>query len=154
MLRKLFKVVIPIFLSVLCGSICGRLVFSSYDKKIIENLNSKKIYLVQAGAYSNYDNMIKNTMLSNYIYYQDDGLYKSIIGLTLDEDNIEKITNTYGGDVIITEYYSNDNNLNKKINEYDSKIKETTDNNEIKELVLGMLELYKDRESTVVKVVS
>lgn len=154
MIKKLFKVVIPIFLAVLCGSICGKLVFSSYDKKIIEDLSSKKIYLIQAGAYSNYDNMVNNTLLSNYVYLKDDGLYKSIVGLTLNKNNIEKITNTYNGEVIITEYYSKDKSLNKKINEYDKKIETTTNDTELKKIVLEMLELYKDNDSTIIKVVS
>lgn len=154
-LKKLFKVTVPIFLAVLCGSICGKLVFNSYDKKIIEDLNGKKIYLIQAGAYSNYDNMVNNTLLSNYVYYHDeDGLYKSIIGITLNKNNIDKITNTYNGNVIITEYYSNDTNLNNKINEYDQKIEKTTNNDEIKKIVLETLELYKDNDSTIIKVVS
>lgn len=153
--KKLFKVIVPIFLAVLCGSICGKLVFNSYDQKIIEDLNSKKIYLIQAGAYSDYDNMVNSTLLSNYVYYHDeDGLYKSIIGITLNKNNIEKITNTYNGKVIITEYYSNDNKLNNKINEYDQKIEKTIDNEEVKKLVLETLELYKDNDSTIIKVVS
>lgn len=154
LLKKLFKVIIPIFLAVLCGSICGKLVFSSYDKKITSDLSSKKIYLVQAGAYSDYDNMVSNTLLSNYVYYQDDGLYKSIIGITLNKNNIEKITNTYNGEVTITEYYSNDKVLNNKIKEYDQKLEKTTDTNQVKELVLETLGLYKDNDSTIIKVVS
>lgn len=152
--KKLFKVIVPIFLAVLCGSICGKLVFVSYDQKIITDLSGKKIYLIQAGAYSNYDNMINNTLLSNYVYYQDEGLFKSIIGITLNKNNIEKITNTYNGEVIITEYYSNDQNLNNQINKYDKKIEQTTNTDEVKEIVLETLELYKDNDSTIIKVVS
>lgn len=147
MIKKLFKVIIPIFLSILCGSICCKLVFSSYDKQIIKNLDNQKIYLIQAGAYSNYDNMVNNTLLSNYIYYQDDGMYKSIIGFTLNKDNIDKIKKTYSGEVIVTEYYSKDQTLNKKISDYDNKIIETNDDNEIKNIVFEMLELYKDNDS-------
>lgn len=154
MIKKLFKVVVPIFLSVLCGSICGKLVFSGYEEKIIDDLSGKKIYLIQAGAYSNYDNMVNNTLLSNYVYYQDDGLYKSIIGITLDKGNIDKIVNTYNGEVLVTEYYSKDNLLNKKINEYDNKIKDISDSSEIKKIVFEMLELYRDNDSTVSKIVS
>jgi len=83
MIKKLFKVVLPVFLSVLFGGICGMIVFSNYDREITDSLSGKKVYLVQAGAYSNYDNMVNNTMVNNYIYYQDeDGLFKSVIGIT------------------------------------------------------------------------
>lgn len=154
LIKKLIKVVVPIFLAVLCGSICGKLVFTSYDQKIISDLSGKKIYLIQAGTYPNYDNMISNTLLSNYVYYQDEGMYKSIIGITLNKNNIEKITSTYNGEVVIDEYYSNDQNLNSKINEYDKKIEQTTNKNEVKEIVLETLSLYKDNDSTIIKVVS
>ena len=155
MKKKIKKVVIPCFLSIICGSICGRLVYGIYDKKIDENLYGEKVYLIQAGAYSDYDNMVKNTSLNNYIYYKDDdGLFKSIIGLTEKKENIEKIKNAYGKEVIISEYYSNDNELNKKINEFDDKINTTDNKEEIQSLVLETLNLYKDKKTTLTKTTS
>lgn len=155
MIKGLKKVLFPIFLSVICGSICGRLVYHIYDKDLEKELNGEKVYLVQAGAYSSYDNMVHNTSISNYIYYEDeDGLFKSIIGLTQNSDNLEKIKNTYQGEVLVSEYYSKDEELNRKIEEYDKKIKNTDNEEEIKEIVLEMLTLYKDKESTLLKIVS
>lgn len=155
MKKKLKKVLFPIFLSVLCGAICGRLVYSIYDKKLVQDIQGEKVYLIQAGAYSTYDSMVKNTSLNNYIYYEDDdGLFKSIIGLTECYDNIEKIKNTYSGEVLISEYYSKDEELNKKIKEYDLKIKNSKDKTEIQKNVLEMLTLYKDKESTLTQIIS
>lgn len=155
MKKKLKKVLFPIFLSVICGAICGRLVYSIYDKKLSDDINGQKIYLIQAGAYSTYDNMVNHTLLSNYIYYEDeDGLYKSIIGVTEDYDNIEKIKSTYKDNVLISEYYSKDKELNKKIKEYDEKIKKASNEEEIKKLVLEMLNLYKDKDTTLIQIQS
>lgn len=155
MKKKLKKVLFPIFLSVICGAICGRLVYSIYDKKLDNDINGEKIYLIQAGAYSTYDNMVTNTLISNYIYYEDDdGLYKSIIGLTEDYDNIEKIKNTYKDNVVISEYYSKDKELNRKIKAYDQKIKNTTSEEAIKNIVLEMLTLYKDKDTTLIQIQS
>lgn len=155
MKKKLKKVLFPIFLSVLCGSICGRLVYDIYNKKLDDDINGKKIYLIQAGAYSTYDNMVNQTLLSNYVYYEDeDGLYKSIIGITEDYDNIEKIKNTYQSDVVISEYYSKDKTLNEQIEEYDEKIKTTIEETEIKKLVLKVLTLYKDKNTTLIQIKS
>lgn len=155
MKKKLKKVLFPIFLSVLCGSICGRLVYDIYNKKLDDDINGKKIYLIQAGAYSTYDNMVNQTLLSNYVYYEDeDGLYKSIIGITEDYDNIEKIKNTYQSDVVISEYYSKDKTLNEQIEEYDEKIKTTIEETEIKKLVLEVLTLYKDKNTTLIQIKS
>ena len=69
------KVFIPIFLSVICGRICGNIIYNIYDKDLSKEITGEKIYLLQAGAYSNYDNMVKNTLVNNYVYYEDtDGL--------------------------------------------------------------------------------
>lgn len=155
MKKKLKKVLMPIFLSVLCGAICGKLVYGIYDKKIERDMNGEKIYLIQAGAYSTYDNMVSNTSLNNYVYYEDDdGLFKSIIGLTEDYDNIEKIKSTYSDAVIVSEYYSKDQELNNKIKEYDKQIQASNNTEEVKKIVLEMLTLYKDQDSTLTQIVS
>ena len=155
MKKKLKKVCIPCFLSIICGTICGKLVYGIYDKELKEDIYGKKIYLIQAGAYKDYDNMVKNTSINNYVYYKDDdGLFKSIIGLTENSDNIEKIKKTYPQEVIINEYYSNDKELNEKISLFDQKIKNTTNEEEIKKLVLEMLSLYKNQTTTLTQVSS
>ena len=100
--------------------------------------------------------MVDNTLVNNYVYYEDeDGLYKSIIGITENYGNIEKIKNSYGKDVIVSEYYSKDANLNNKIKEYDEKLASIEDKNEIQKTVLEMLTLYKDNDnSTLIKIES
>ncbi len=155
MKKKIKRAVIPILLSILSGAICGKLVYGIYDKKLDQDIHGEKIYLIQAGAYSTYDNMVNNTSLNNYIYYEDtDGLYKSIIGLTENYDNIAKIKSTYSKEVIISEYYSKDEELNKKIKKYDKKIEGSASEEEIKTIVLEMLTLYKDNDSTLTGVIS
>ena len=154
MIKKLKRVLIPIVLSIICGSVCGKLVYDIYEPSVKEVVMGKKIYLVQAGAYSNYDSMVDNTLVNNYIYYEDkDGLYKAIIGVTEEYDNISKIASTYSGEVIVSEYYSMDSEMNKKIEEYDEKISGISDSDELKSVVMEMLTLYKDNEdNTLVKV--
>ncbi len=155
MKKRIKKAVIPIFLSVICGAVCGKLIYQIYDKELEQNLSGEKIYLIQAGAYSTYDSMVHNTSLNNYIYYEDqDGLFKSIIGLTENYENIEKIKNTYGDEVLVSEYYSKDEELNQKIREYDTKIKNASTSDEIKKIVLEMLTLYKDKDTTLTQVIS
>lgn len=154
-MKKIKKVVIPIFLSIVCGAICGKLIYQIYDKKIETDINGEKIYLIQSGAYSTYDTMVKNTSLANYVYYQDqDGLFKSIIGLTENQKNIEKIKNTYKDKVIVNEYYSNNKELNQKIKEYDLKIQSAENEEEIQKIVLEMLKIYKNKEETLIKEIS
>ncbi len=155
MIKQIKKVVTPIFLSIICGAICGRLIYQVYDKKLATDIVGEKIYLIQAGAYQSYDSMVHHTSISNYIYYKDqDGLFKSIIGLTENQKNIEKIKSTYQDKVIVSQYYSKDKELNRKIKEYDQKIAKTTNSDEVKKIVLEMLTLYKDNETTLTQIIS
>lgn len=142
-------------MSVICGSVFGHLVYNIYDGELESVVKGEKVYLIQAGAYSSYDTMVSNTSLGNYVYYEDDdGLFKSIIGITGNASNIEKIKNTYDGEVIVSEYYSMDLELLKKIDEYDKKIEDSKDKNNTKKIVLDMLGLYKDKDATLKKIVS
>lgn len=156
MKKILKKVLIPICLSILCGVICAKLVYQIYDSQIKEEVEAKKIYLVQAGTYDSYDNMVSNTLVSNYVYYEDkEGKFNSIVGITEDYSNIEKIKNSYGSDVIVSEYLSEDPTLNNKINNYDKELAKLTSEKDIQAKVLEMLKLYKgDTEKTLVKIKS
>lgn len=147
MISKIKRGIIPIFLAIICGSICGKLVCSIYVDSASKSLNDTKIYLIQAGAYSTYDSMVSNTSVNNYVYYEDDGLYKAIIGITENKNNIDKIKSTYEGEVIVSEYYSLDNKLNEEIEKYDKKIEKLEDSNEIKNIVIEMLGIYKDNDN-------
>lgn len=145
------KVVIPVFISILCGAVCGKIVYNIYDENdtLLEN---NTVYLLQAGAYSSYDNMRANTMGNNYVYYEDDGLYKAIIGITSSYDNIEKIKKAYNGDVIVNEYYLKNIELSNKISKLDNDLSKEEDDNNIKQIINSMLALYKDEKINLTKV--
>lgn len=146
MINILKKALIPLFISVLCGFICGRIVYSIYKENDDLSLNNNLIYLVQSGAYSSYDNMRANNISYDYIYYQEDNLYKTIIGVTKNVNNIEKIKEIYTDEVIISKYYSNDFELNNKLEEYD-KLLENSEGEKIKEIIIKMLNLYKGEDT-------
>ena len=145
------KIVIPVFVSILCGAVCGKIVYNIYDENdtLLEN---NTVYLLQAGAYSSYDNMRANTMGNNYVYYEDDGLYKAIIGITSSYDNIEKIKNAYNGDVIVNEYYLKNIELSNQISKLDNELSKEEDANNIKQIINSMLALYKDEKVNLTKV--
>ena len=155
MKKKLKKVLFPCLLSIICGYLCGKTIYGIYDKELEKDFYGEKIYLIQAGAYKDYDNMIKNTSANNYVYYKDDdGLFKSIVGITENKKNIEKIKNTYSNEVIISEYYSKDTSLNKKIKEYDKQIEKSETKEDTQRLVLEVLNLYKDKDTTLTQITS
>lgn len=137
------KAIIPIFLSVICGCICGKLVYKIYLGNNDLSYGGNLIYLVQSGAYSSYDSMRANTTSYDYVYYEEDDLFKTVIGVTKNEKNIEKIKRIFNGDVIVSKYYIDDQKLNDKIIKFDNMLLEENDNNNIKEIVIEMLNLYK-----------
>ena len=71
MKKKINKIVVPIFLAVFCGFLCGRLMFSIYEEKGSSVLDSNIIYLLEDSTYNNYEEMKANTLSSNYIYYEE-----------------------------------------------------------------------------------
>ena len=145
MRERLKKIFIPIFLSVICGSVCGRLLFGIYEEKAADTLSSNLIYLLEDSSYDDYDSM-KASSISNYVYYEDDGKYSAIIGITKNKDNIEKIEKVYNKELNIKKYLLSNEEVIDKIDEYDKKIEGSTSDEEIRKMVLEMLELYRGRD--------
>ena len=145
-MNKLKKIVVPIFLSVFCGFVCGRLMFSIYEDKGSSILDSNVIYLLQDSSYSDYETMKASGVSSNYIYYEEDGKYNMVVAMTKNKNNIEKIKEVYGKDLKVTEYLLGDDSINDMIDEYDIKLGSTTDGEEIKKIIIDMINIYKDRE--------
>ena len=146
MKSKLKKIVIPIFLAVICGTLCGRLMFNIYEEKGSSTLNSNVIYLLLDTSYNNYDEMKASTISSNYIYYEDKGKYNVVVALTKNEDNISKIEKLYNKKLTINKYLINDEEIINKLNEYDEKLSNSTNNDEIKDIIRDMNNIYKDKE--------
>ena len=146
MKSKLKKIVIPIFLAVICGTLCGRLMFNIYEEKGSSTLNSNVIYLLLDTSYNNYDEMKASTISSNYIYYEDKGKYNVVVALTKNEDNISKIEELYNKKLTINKYLINDEEIINKLNGYDEKLSNSTNNDEIKDIIRDMNNIYKDKE--------
>ena len=146
MKNKINKIVVPIFLAVFCGFLCGRLMFSIYEEKGSSVLDSNIIYLLEDSTYNNYEEMKANTLSSNYIYYEDDGKYNVVVALTKEYDNIEKIEGVYNKKLKLRRYLLNNNEIISKLDEYDRKLKETTSSEEIRNIIIDMINVYKDKE--------
>ena len=146
MKNKIKKIVTPIFLSVLCGALCGKLMFSIYEDKGSSILESNVIYLLEDNTYDDYDSMKASTISSNYVYYEEDGKYKAVVAMTKNKDNIDKIKSVYDNKLTVSKYLLNDENINYKLEEYDNKLKNINKKDEIKEIIFEMINIYKDLE--------
>ena len=146
MKKLLKKIFLPIFLSVLCGFLCGKLMFSIYEDKGSSLLDSNVIYLLEDASYEDIDSMKASTLSSNYMYYEEDGNYKAVVAMTKNKNNIEKIRSVYDNELTISQYLLNDETINSKLEEYDTRIENSEDKEEIRNIIMEMIGIYKDSD--------
>ena len=142
---------VPLVISILFGFLCGKIVYSVYKDDIASSLTSSKLYVLQKGVYDTYDSMREDNGGNNYVYYMDDEGYKTVVGITSNENNIDKIKGLYDEDVKVLEYYIANELFNDKQNEYDVMLNNTDNIYEVKEVVDNILNLY--REDNTIKLV-
>ena len=142
---------IPLVVAMIFGFVCGKLVYRVYGESVSEKLSSSKLYLIENGKYLTYDNMREENSGNNYVYYQDEEGYKTVVGITKNEDNIEKIKSLYSDSVRVEEYYISSDKFRKMQDEYDIQLSNTSDVYEVREVVDNILNLY--READTIKLV-
>ena len=147
MKRILKSYLIPLIISVLFGFISAKLVYSVYNDDVENKLSSSKLYLIESGKYLTYDNMREENNGNNYVYYKDDDGYKTVVGITRNYDNIDKIKSLYSESVNVEEYYISTELLDDKQNEYDLLLSKTDDVYEVKEVVDNILNLYREKDT-------
>lgn len=146
-MKKIFKTfVLPVLLSTIIGFIFAKVVFRIYQDNLDIKLSSSKIYLLKNGEYKTYEEMRQDNNYHNYVYYQDENAYKSIIGITNEEENINKIKEIYDSPIEIEEYYISSGILDEKQKEYDKKLKQAKNNKEVQEIVDNILNIYKEND--------
>lgn len=151
-MKKILKgYIIQLILSVLFGFVSAKLVYGVYNDELENKLSSSKLYLIENGKYLTYDNMREENNGNNYVYYKDDDGYKTVIGITKNYDNIDKIKSLYNETINIEEYYISEELLDDKQNEYDLLLSQANDVYEVKEVVNNILNLY--RKDDTIKLV-
>lgn len=120
--------------------------FSIYEDKEKNIMYSNVIYLLEDTSYDDYTTMKTSFVSNNYIYYEEDGKYNTVMAMTKNRDNIDKISKAYDKEFNVVEYLLSDNEIIKKIDEYDKKIENTSSNDEIKLLVEELNGIYKERD--------
>jgi len=151
MKKKIMGIFIPLVISMIFGYVLGKLVYKVYGDDIENKLSSSKLYLVENGEYLTYDNMREENTGNNYVYYKDEDGYKTVVGITKNIDNVNKIKKLYNDSVRVEEYYVSSELLNDKQNEYDILLSNTDDVYEVREVVDNILNLY--REDDTIKLV-
>ena len=64
----------------------------------------------------------------------------------MQNDNIDKIKKTYNKELTIMEYILKDEEMNNKLEAYDLELTKAQKDEDIKEIISKMINVYKDKE--------
>lgn len=132
------NVIIVIVLGILTGFLFGNLIYKNYSGIEYSNEDGN-IYYVQYGVYASQDAALSNASnLDNYLIQEMDDKYYVYLGVTTNYNTALKIQNLYNEQDIHTyirsDYVSNSETLNK-LKEYDLKLEDLEQEEEIKEVI-------------------
>ncbi len=126
----------------LMGIVFASFLLYKYKNKDKGIVNTETVYLIQIGAYQNYENVVKVTKtLPNYVIIEEDGTAKIIVGITKDNNNLEKLKQNYENIYIREEQIDNKEFLDY-LTKYDYLLNETNNNETIKEINHKVLNKY------------
>ena len=144
------NIIICTIISIIIGIVLGNNIYKGYEKEnqAVFSENEKKIiYLIQYGVYSSNESMIQNTKkLSNYFYYEENGKFHVLIGITGKKELNDKIVKAYNisSDTYIKEKEINNTTFIETLNQYDGLIKETENQNTIINAEKQVLSKYEE----------
>lgn len=136
------KKIILILIIITCLFSCS--IFGLYKRKsVVKN----KYYLLQVGAYKNYDSISKKTKeYENYLVLKEEDLYKLYIGVTKDNEVYKKLVNLYTNTSSIykKEISLSNQKFDDTLTKYDSLIKNSEDIKEINLIIKSELKFLEE----------
>lgn len=119
-------------------------IFGLYKRKsVVKN----KYYLLQVGAYKDYDSISKKTKeYENYLVLKEEDLYKLYIGVTKDKEVYKKLVNIYASTSSIykKEITLSNQKFDDTLTKYDSLIKNSEDIKEINLVIKSELKFLEE----------
>ena len=129
---------------ILLGIIFAGFLILKYKNKDIDVLSTETVYLLQIGAYQNYENVVKVTKtLPSYVIIEEDGKTKIIVGITKDNNNQEKLKKNYENIYIREEQIDNKEFLDY-LTKYDYLLNETNNYETIEQINHKILNKYSE----------
>ncbi len=136
------KKFILILIIITCLFSCS--IFGLYKRKsVVKN----KYYLLQVGAYKDYDSISKKTKeYENYLVLKEEDLYKLYIGVTKDKEVYKKLVNLYANTSSIykKEITLSNQKFDDTLTKYDSLIKNSEDIKEINLVIKSELKFLEE----------
>lgn len=119
-------------------------IFGLYKRKsVVKN----KYYLLQVGAYKDYDSISKKTKeYENYLVLKEEDLYKLYIGVTKDKEVYKKLVNLYASTSSIykKEITLSNQKFDDTLTKYDLLIKNSEDIKEINLVIKSELKFLEE----------
>ena len=144
------KYLLTIIISLIVGFLLSNFILKQYDdyKGITVYKEGEMLYFIEYGRYNDYKEMEQNTInLENYIYQINDNKYHVYIGITKNNEVLEKIDNYFknlGYNITNREFYVTNKDFIKQIENNDSILLLTNDEVVIGEVVSSGLATYEE----------
>lgn len=143
------KNIFPVVLCILIGFFMGNFMFNEYDKKTSTvSLTGETLYFLQAGVFSNEEEMKKEmSNFSYYIYTKENNMYYSYIGIVKNKKNLEKLKEYFkseGYDIYVRELFISNISFITVLNQYEMLLEQTTDTKIIKSICNQILSKYEE----------
>lgn len=146
------KFLFPLISAIVIGFLLGKFMFNQYDSKskikTVFNDKGEKVYFLQQGVYSSKENMEKNTAsFDSYIYDLIDDKYYVYVGITKNEQNVEKLQGFFKdmGYIIYVKEFNIDNvSFLESLENFDTMLSNTDSNKTIKSITSQILSKYEE----------
>lgn len=145
------KYFFPVLMALIVGVILGRFILNQYEfegKIIPVGSKSKNAYFIQQGVYSSKESMQENLSdFPYYIYSIKEDRYYVYIGITLLEENLEKIKGYYeekGYITYVKELTINNEDFITILEQYDNLLQNSDDEEVISTICSQVLSKYEE----------
>lgn len=146
------KFLFPLISAIVIGFLLGKFMFNQYDSKTkiktVFNQKGEKVYFLQQGVYSSKENMEKNTAsFDSYIYDLIDDKYYVYVGITKNEQNVEKLQGFFEdmGYIIYVKEFNIDNvSFLESLETFDTMLSNTDSTKTIKSITSQILSKYEE----------
>ncbi len=146
------KFLFPLVSAIVIGFLLGKFMFNQYDSKsnikTVFNQKGEKVYFLQQGVYSSKESMEKNTSsFDSYIYDLIDEKYYVYVGITKNEQNVQKLQGFFKdmGYIIYVKEFNIDNEaFLEALSNYDEMLLNTDSSKTIKTVVSQILSKYEE----------
>ena len=137
------KLLIFILISIMAGY--G---FSLLLNRFAKNreINKYNTYLLQAGIYTSESNLNEYVKkLKSFVINKENGKYYVYVGMTANEDNIDKLESIFEEEninIYVKKVYINNSGFINTLKQYDVLLKELTDTKDISKINEAILDSY------------